>query len=395
MAERIAATEETQHAAEARIPQLEAQRAAATNRLHEATRELAGLEAALNALEAQQAKLDTDSKLKEWVEAHGLERAERLWQTIHCGSGWDDAVEAALGVRLNAARLATAPPCRSSSTTRPPGNFAVFLERAAPAAAGPTSHLKPLSSIVSSSRDGVTAYLRDALATVFILPEGEDGMELARLLPPGGLLVTRAGHLFSRQGVVFHGPHSELHGVLQRQREIEDLQGRIPQRARERDEAQSRVQSLEIELREGQEAARGAATSSAPAPARAWTSKSNSCSFRKAPGRRRRAARRSARSLRRSRKTRPASASRCRRRSTRCSRARRRSRKWCSACRRWSSRRGRRRRRSTRRAKPSPQPNAPCPRRSSTSAAATRRWRAQGTLAVSLGERLQRSHEPR
>jgi chromosome segregation protein len=49
-----------------------------------------------------------------------------------------------------------------------------------------------------------------------------------------------------------------LHGVLQRQREIEGLQGRIPSRARERGDVQARLQSLEIELREGQEAARRA-----------------------------------------------------------------------------------------------------------------------------------------
>src|SRR6185369_17004195 len=110
--------------------------------------------------------------------------------------------------------------------------------------------------VVSSTRTGVMTYLRDAIASVFILPEGEDGMALARLLPPGGMLVSKAGHLFSRQGVVFHGPQSELHGVLQRQREIEELQGRIPERSRERDEVQSRLQSLEIELRDGQEAAR-------------------------------------------------------------------------------------------------------------------------------------------
>jgi chromosome segregation protein len=47
-----------------------------------------------------------------------------------------------------------------------------------------------------------------------------------------------------------------LHGVLQRQREIEGLQGRIPSRQRERGDVEARVASIEIELREGQEAAR-------------------------------------------------------------------------------------------------------------------------------------------
>ena len=253
--ERIAGLEGEQREAEARIPLLEEQRQSTTARLHESTRELAGLEAALAALAAQQAKLDTDSKLKDWVEAHHLERAERLWQAIHVEAGWDDAVEAALGVRLNAARLADDANVDALLRDAPPGSFAVFIERGAPESAG-ASHLTPLASVVTSTRPGVAAYLRDALANVFILPEGEDGMALARVLAPGGLLVSKGGHLFSRQGVIFHGPQSELHGVLQRQRRIEELQGAIPERARERTQAESGLRTLEQDLRTAQEEAR-------------------------------------------------------------------------------------------------------------------------------------------
>src|SRR5205085_7175498 len=111
-------------------------------------------------------------------------------------------------------------------------------------------------SVVSSPRPGVMTYLRDALANVFILPEGEDGMALARVLPAGGLLVAKSGHLFSRQGVIFHGPQSELHGVLQRQREIEELQSRIPERSRERSDVEAALRALEQQLREHQDEAR-------------------------------------------------------------------------------------------------------------------------------------------
>src|SRR5439155_12524692 len=122
----------------------------------------------------------------------------------------------------------------------PPGNFAVFLDRGVPDLAPPASNLRPLASVVGSDRPGVAAYLRDALANVFILPEGEEALSLARVLPPGGMLVSAAGHLFSRQGVVFHGPQSELHGVLQRQREIDGLRERIPQQLRERSQVEER-----------------------------------------------------------------------------------------------------------------------------------------------------------
>jgi chromosome segregation protein len=247
--------EAQQHEYEARLPMLEEQRRAATQALQDATRELASLEASLKALQAQQEKLDTDSKLKDWVQSHGLERAERLWQAIHVDTGWDDAVEAALGVRLNAVKLSDESALPALLHDAPPGNLAVYVERGAAESAA-SSHLKPLSAVVSSSRPGVMSYLRDAIANVFILPEGEDGMALARLLPPAGLLVSRAGHLFSRQGVIFHGPQSELHGVLQRQREIEDLQGRIPERSNARGEIEQQLRELEQQLRDAQQEAR-------------------------------------------------------------------------------------------------------------------------------------------
>jgi chromosome segregation protein len=256
VAARVAELDAAQREAEARLPQLEEGRRETGTRLQEATRELAGLEASLKALEAQQARLDTDSKLKDWVASHALERGERLWQAIHVEAGWDDAVEAALGVRLNAVKLADAAELPPLLQDAPPGNFAVFVERGAPESAGPASHLRPLASVVSSARAGVMAYLRDALAQVFILPEGEDGMALARVLPAGGLLVDRSGHLFSRQGVVFHGPQSELHGVLQRQRDIEDLQARIPERSGARADVEAALRAVEQASKEAQEQVR-------------------------------------------------------------------------------------------------------------------------------------------
>jgi chromosome segregation protein len=253
LAARMEELEGALHEAEARAPALEEQRGTATESMHAAARELAALEAQLKALQAQQAKLDTNSKLADWVQARGLERAERLWQLIHVQPGWDDAVESALGVRLNAVRLANDSELPMLLQDPPPGSFAVFLERPAPALSPESGHLKPLASVVTGARDGVTPYLRDALGNVFILPEGENGLELARLLPAGGLLVAKSGHLYSRQGVVFHGPQSELHGVLQRQREIEELQGRIPGVERSRLELESHLRTLESDLRNAQE----------------------------------------------------------------------------------------------------------------------------------------------
>jgi chromosome segregation protein len=256
LAASVRSLEDAQRALEAKVPALDEERRQSQQSLQDRTRELAQLEAALKALEAQQAKLDNNSRLADWTKTHALDRAERLWQAIRVEAGWDDAVEAALGVRLNAARLADEGGLVELLRDAPPGNFAVFVERGAPEAAAPGTRLTPLSSVVSSGRAGVAAYVKDALANVFVLPDGEDGLALARILPPGALLVSRAGHLFSRQGVVFHGPQSELHGVLQRQREIEELHAKTPAVAAARASVETRLRELETLLGQAQDEGR-------------------------------------------------------------------------------------------------------------------------------------------
>ncbi|HRE14982.1 MAG TPA: hypothetical protein PLD37_12365, partial [Usitatibacteraceae bacterium] len=93
---RVAEFEGALEAAEAKLPALEEERLAKQSALQDRTRELAQAEAALSTLQAQQAKLDHNSRLGEWTASHGLERAERLWQAIQVEAGWDDAIEAAL-----------------------------------------------------------------------------------------------------------------------------------------------------------------------------------------------------------------------------------------------------------------------------------------------------------
>ena len=51
-----------------------------------------------------------------------------------------------------------------------------------------------------------------------------EGFAQRKDLPRGAMLVSRAGHVFTRHSIRFHAPQSELHGVLARQREIEQLQ---------------------------------------------------------------------------------------------------------------------------------------------------------------------------
>src|SRR5262249_61031627 len=63
----------------------------------------------------------------------------------------------------------------------------------------------------------------DSLEVAAVCADAAAGLNAWEGLPAGGALVRRDGHVFTRNSVSFHAPDSELHGVLSRQREIEEL----------------------------------------------------------------------------------------------------------------------------------------------------------------------------
>jgi chromosome segregation protein len=76
---------------------------------------------------------------------------------------------------------------------------------------------------VECKDQAVQPLLEEWLARVYLAEDGAAALAARDRLEPGEVIVTRHGHLFTRHGVVFHAPESELHGVLRRQREIEQL----------------------------------------------------------------------------------------------------------------------------------------------------------------------------
>ncbi|MBL8515599.1 MAG: chromosome segregation protein SMC [Betaproteobacteria bacterium] len=257
LAERLAQAEERLAALDEEVPSLEQSRRDAVNGVQDASRELAKVEAALLALQNQQARLDNNNKVAMWLSKHNLENAPRLWQAIKIEQGWEDALESALGVRLNAIRISDRNALPRLAEDSPPGSVAVLVDDASsPAGNSGANGLKPLWTLVTASHPGVMPFVRECLANVMLLEDETQAASRTASLPEGALLVTKNGHLYSRHGLVFHGPQSELHGVLQRQREIEDLQQKMPVLVEARNERDGALRSLEQRLNELQDEAR-------------------------------------------------------------------------------------------------------------------------------------------
>ncbi len=247
VAEQLAQLDEKLHAAETQLADLEKARNKSIEDIGHATRELARIEAALLALQNQQARLDNNNRLAMWLAKYQLDNAPRLWQSVKIREGWEDALESALGLKLNAIKLADPSAIARIAGDPPPGSVALFFENGS-ATTRNAEGFTPLSDWVTADNQAVLPFVREALANVFVLEDESQASARMRSLPFGAVMVSANGHLYSQHGLVFHGPQSELHGVLQRQREIESLKTELPGKIEARHALESEQKSIEEKL---------------------------------------------------------------------------------------------------------------------------------------------------
>ncbi|HEX2831182.1 MAG TPA: chromosome segregation protein SMC [Burkholderiales bacterium] len=236
---------------EAELPSLEAELRSRTEALDAASQRLTGVEARVQALRQLQDRIARGAELQGWLESRQLDSAPRLWQGIAIEPGWEDALESVLRERLNGIVLESVGRAVEWSSDTPPGKMTVIEGSAADEVRGSIdpSGLAPLARYVTCRDPKLEAVVREWLHEVYV-PEqdldAEGTLALRSRLPAGAVLVTREGHVYTRHSVSFHAPDSELHGVLSRQREIEDLERELD---RER-EAQSAAQD-DVGIAEG------------------------------------------------------------------------------------------------------------------------------------------------
>ncbi len=195
--------------------------------LHQQERLQAQSEARLHALQQLQGQLDNDKNLKGWLQQHGLEHLPRLWQAIKIENGWENALEAVLGVRLNAFALpALADATRWSDA--PPGKLAVFeLSFSPETAVTGAGQLTPLLDYLQCQDAQVLPVMQEWLSAIYAIEDVASAYAQREALPQGGCFVTPEGHLVGRHSVQFHAPDSQLHGVLSRQAEIVRLEQEV------------------------------------------------------------------------------------------------------------------------------------------------------------------------
>jgi chromosome segregation protein len=205
------------------VAELQTRQRATADAWEHASRRLADLEARQRALAALQAKIGHGQDVDGFLDAHGLVQSRRLWQAIDIEPGWEDAMEAVLRERLSAIELARLDDVVDwvADGAQPPRRVGAYT----PAAVRHEPHAQhdALLSKVRLKDPEVGRVIADGLHGIRCRPDLASALSERAALALGEAFVTPAGHLVTAQGAAFFAPDSELHGVLARQRELEEL----------------------------------------------------------------------------------------------------------------------------------------------------------------------------
>lgn len=199
-----------------------------------AQRELSLLEAEITSLSKIQASIrngNNATALTMWLQEASLDNSRHIWQILSIKAGWETAFEAVLGAKLNAIAQTS-----GASESRPPAALTLaftgksvdaqnLMEGVAPVH---FSNKTVLYSVIEKIEENCVAVLQDWLAHTYLLEDNDDAVQAAATLHIGARLVNRQGDIYTRHSVTYFAVQSQLHGVLERQAQLERLQQQQP-----------------------------------------------------------------------------------------------------------------------------------------------------------------------
>ncbi|WP_430230253.1 chromosome segregation protein SMC [Nitrosomonas communis] len=212
---------------------------------------LTQLQAHHAALQQIQRRLENNKALDKWISQLQLDLLPRLWQYIQIEKGWENALEAVLRERINAAGVEQLEMALNWKNNPPPGKWSIFevTPIKVRATSGHLRHEKkqwqPLSTYLNYAQATIQPMVESWLSGIFTISDIETGLIQQKQLLPGEMLVTPEGHVFTCGSLSYYAADSQLHGVLARQREIAQIEIEIDTLEKELTHAHSTLAEVE------------------------------------------------------------------------------------------------------------------------------------------------------
>jgi chromosome segregation protein len=188
-------------------------------------RSLANVEAQISSLTKIQSSINQEAHLDDWLKHTQLESSHRVWQYIDVKKGWETALESALGHRLNALIKMDG---AITPNQRPPSAIMIAEPLATSSKKENQDGWRLLSDLVVVKENALVPLIETWLNGFYLLEDGADP-ELARLkLGSNEYLLNQLGDIYSRNTLFINAASSLLNGVLERQRELSELNDQLP-----------------------------------------------------------------------------------------------------------------------------------------------------------------------
>ncbi len=244
----LAGRQDALAALQAQVQALQERHRASSEAWQAASRRLADLEAREQALAALQARVGHGKDKDAWLGTAGLADAPQLWRALDVDPGWNDALESLLRERLEARELDRLDRAASweDAAAAPPVRLALYVP--APARHGPAGGGDALVARVRIKRPELGRLVADALHGVRCRASLAEALADREALGLGESFVTPAGHVVTAQSVTLFKPDGDLHGVLERQRELDELAGAVAAARDAAGEAGAALSGVEGEL---------------------------------------------------------------------------------------------------------------------------------------------------
>ncbi|MES2501671.1 MAG: chromosome segregation protein SMC [Pseudomonadota bacterium] len=192
-----------------------------------AQRALNQADAEIHSLQKMQQSLHSESKLNDWLAQYGLNGSAYVWQKMKINASWRVAVEAVLGAKLNA--LIANKSSYSKTQHRPPAALVLGFDNLADVKSlAQNANLTPLLQMIEECAADLKPVLADWLQGTYLINSDEALEAAIAKLELGETLVNQHGDIFSRHSVSYHSAQSSLHGVLERQSQLEQLEKNQP-----------------------------------------------------------------------------------------------------------------------------------------------------------------------
>ncbi|MBK7356495.1 chromosome segregation protein SMC [Propionivibrio sp.] len=229
-------------------PRLEQRRREVLAELQQVQKERAEAHARRAALEQLQKRVQGDGKLGDWLRRHRLENRTPLWKSLHVEAGWEDAVEAVLRERISALTVETTDPAWSKDRPGSKLTLLMPLEEALSGAGANRDAPERLLARIRCDDPQLAAILADWLNGVSVAPDLASALAQRERLSGTACCITPEGDIVNRQSVTLFAPDAAEHGLLERQREIDDLGATIHQHEDRVDQAQARLADIETSM---------------------------------------------------------------------------------------------------------------------------------------------------